>query len=158
MAPRVWSPNILANGKLVHLNSNEEELPEKDLTDQPQSEPVNHLPADGSPIKSTEYDVRDVVNNLNYEVRRLQVEVEHLRAGSGDTASLDDSSSRIVLKRFLNEPMNSKYSVVRPIESHKQFEAGSNVTTSSAMNEGKSQIPAPPYELSENGRKRYTAT
>ena len=149
MASRVCSPNILANKKLIHLNSNEEELPEKNLANQPQSEPVNHLSAD---------DVRDVVNNLNNEVRRLQVEVEYLRAGSGDTASLDDSSSRIVLKRFLNEPMNSQYSVVRPLKLHKQVEAGSNVTTSSAMNEGMSQIPAPPYELSENGRKRYTAT
>jgi hypothetical protein len=158
LASLVSSPGILANGELIHLNSNEEELPEKALTDQPQAELVKRLSAEGLPIQSTEDHVQDIVQELRYEIRRLKAEVESLRAASGDTTSLDDSSSRIVLKRFLNEPINSKNSVGRPPESHKRFRTESNVTTSSAMNEGMSQIPSPPYELSENGRQRYLGT
>jgi hypothetical protein len=86
------------------------------------------------------------------------VEVKGLRAAFGDAASLDDGSSSIVPNRFLNEPTKSKPSVVRLTQSYKQFTAESNVTTSTAMNEGMSDIPSPPYALSENGRQKYLGT
>ena len=84
--------------------------------------------------------------------------MKSLRAASGDAASQDDGSSKTVRKGVLNEPTKSKKSAVKPPDLPKQDKGKSNLTTSSAMNEGMSQAPSPPYALSENGRQRYLGT
>lgn len=154
----ICSPNIFANGKLIHLNSNEENLPGQDGTDQPQVELVTRLSADELPVKPPKDPDQDIIKELRLEMRKLQAEVKSLRAASGDAASQDDGSSKTVRKGVLNEPTKSKKSAVKSSDSPKQDKGKTNMTTSSAMNEGMSQAPSPPYALSENGRQRYLGT
>jgi hypothetical protein len=154
----ICSANIFANGKLIHLNSNEENLPEQDGTDQPQVELVTRLSADESPIKPPKDPDQDIVKELRLEMRKLQAEVKSLKAASGDAASQDDGSSKTVRKGVPDKPTKPKKPAAKPSDSPKQDKGKSNMTTSSAMNEGMIQAPSPPYALSENGRQRYLGT
>lgn len=97
-----------------------------------------------------------ILQKLVNEIKALKTEVDHLRATPPGRRPVGDQPSRVVLEHFMHAPEAFLNSLANPPFSHTRQHLRSNVPTASLLSDGVSQIVAPPYELSESGRRQYS--